>query len=237
MPAAPKPAPTPLSSDPIDGQWLVWQLADSAFPTGGFAHSSGLEAALQQGELRDPAQLSHFIQASLCQLGHCSLPFVASAHSQPSTLSQLDCLFENYSTNHVANRASRLQGRAFLKAAQHVWAESQPHLPPQSQINLVRYGHLAPIFGFVLRAFRVELVTTCRLYLFFHLRGLISAAVRLGVVGPLQAQSLQNRLAAAAEQVRLQCQNLALDEVAQTAPLLEIWQANQDRLYSRLFLS
>ena len=25
--------------------WLVWQIADSGFPTGGFAHSGGLEAA------------------------------------------------------------------------------------------------------------------------------------------------------------------------------------------------
>lgn len=31
-------------------EWLVWQLLDSGLPTGGFAHSCGLEAAMQLGE-------------------------------------------------------------------------------------------------------------------------------------------------------------------------------------------
>ena len=29
--------------------WLVLQLADAAFPTGGYVHSGGLEAAAQAG--------------------------------------------------------------------------------------------------------------------------------------------------------------------------------------------
>jgi urease accessory protein len=39
-----------------DEDWLLWQLADSAFPTGGFAHSGGLEAAWQHGEIRNSAE-------------------------------------------------------------------------------------------------------------------------------------------------------------------------------------
>ena len=33
--------------------WLTWQVVDSAFPTGAFAHSFGLESAWQQGEVED----------------------------------------------------------------------------------------------------------------------------------------------------------------------------------------
>jgi hypothetical protein len=55
-----------------DDDWLVWQLADSALPTGGFAHSGGLEAAWQHGEVRQSSQLASFIEASLEQLGHGS---------------------------------------------------------------------------------------------------------------------------------------------------------------------
>ena len=40
-----------------------------------------------------------------------------------------------------------------------------------------------------------------------------------------------------AEDVLIRCRNLKVEDIAQTAPLLEIWQGAQDRLYSRLFQS
>ena len=57
--------------------FTLWQLADSAFPTGGFAHSAGLEAAWQHGEVRNRSELQGYLLASLHQLGRAALPFVA----------------------------------------------------------------------------------------------------------------------------------------------------------------
>src|SRR5258706_1083350 len=99
---------------------LLWQLADSAFPTGGFAHSAGLEAAWQHGEVRNSGELVSLLEANLRQLGHAALPFVTTAHAVPGRLAELDQFCEAFTTNHVANRASRAQGRALLSAVEPV---------------------------------------------------------------------------------------------------------------------
>jgi hypothetical protein len=74
--------------------FLIWQLCDSAFPTGGFAHSSGLEAAWQHGEVRGRTELVAFIKTSLDQLGHAGLPFVTAAFDAPEKLAEFDTLCE-----------------------------------------------------------------------------------------------------------------------------------------------
>ena len=75
--------PTEAKSRPPVSDWLLWQLADSAFPSGGFAHSGGLEAAWQQGEVRSRDLLTGFIQHSLTQLGRSVLPFISESHMAP----------------------------------------------------------------------------------------------------------------------------------------------------------
>ncbi len=221
---ATKPAERP-------SDFLLWQLADSAFPTGGFAHSGGLEAAWQHDAVRTRLDLASFLEASLQQVGWNALPLVRAAHAEPERLSEWDEVCEAFTSNHVANRASRGQGRALWAAAQKIFPlVGFPPLAPA-------FGHLAPVFGVVFRRLNIELETTVRLFVFNHLRSLMAAAVRLNIVGPMEAQAMQHRLGPAAEAVCAKSATCTVDDLAQTSPLLEIWQGAQDRLYARLFQS
>jgi urease accessory protein len=225
--------------------FIIWQLMDSAFPTGGFAHSSGLEAAWQHGEVRGRVELLSFAETSLDQLGHGYLPFVMAAFDAPERLAQFDQLCDAFTTNHVANRASRAQGRAFLTAVERIFPERRAptRLVAGLETKLAEsvlgapFAHFAPVFGACLRQLHISRATTARMFFFNHLRSVLAAAVRLNIVGPMEAQMVQHKLSARAELVRQKCERLTLDQIAQTAPLLDLWQGAQDRLYSRLFQS
>ncbi len=215
--------------------WLLWQLADSAFPTGGFAHSGGLEAAWQQGEVNSREGMASFIRTSLIQLGNSSIPFVAEAHREPDRLGELDLLCDRFLTNHVTNHASRSQGQALLVAVERTFP--LPVLVGLRSTVLDRNlpGHLAPVFGVMTHHLKIDVDSAVRLFLFLALRGSIASAVRLGILGPMEGQALQFRLAPEAEGVASRCADIPTTKIAQTAPLLEIFHGAHDRLYSRLF--
>ena len=77
-----------FSSQPYTGSGIRsdrtrGQLADSAFPTGGFAHSWGLEAAWQAGEL-DAGSLPPLLRQLLWQTAYGTLPIVTAAYDHPT---------------------------------------------------------------------------------------------------------------------------------------------------------
>lgn len=206
-------------------RWIVLQLADSAFPTGGFAHSAGVEAHVHAGEL---ASLETYAREFLDQLALGSLPLVSAVHDDLSRLAEVDAFARATLWNHVAARASRTQGRALLDVAARSFGVAKP-----TGIE----GHLAPAFGYVTRSLGVDRDEALAAFLHLGLRGLLSAAVRLGVAGPSEAQSLHLQLHSALDAALVRGRSLSLAGVAQPSPLVELIQGTHDRLYSRLFQS
>jgi urease accessory protein len=216
--------------------WILWQLADSAFPSGGLAHSAGLEAAVQFGEVGDASSLRAFVSASLLQSARAAAPF-AVAVARGGDIADLDRRHDALMANAVANRASREQGRGFLGAACRSLG-----LPTLIELRRRAREESLPLhwpvaLGATCGALGLRDIQVARLMLFLTLRGVLSAAVRLGVVGPIEAQSLQFSLGSEADKLAARAVCWDVEDAAQTSPVIELLQGAHDRLYSRLFLS
>ncbi len=217
--------------------FLIWQVIDSGFPSGGFTHSGGLEASVHHGHVIDSDGVYRFARQSLAQAGRAALPLVTAAHRQPERLADLDRLADVFLSNPVANRASRAQGRALLHGARQSF-DRAPFETIERHAGGARFAsHHAPMFGAVLNALQVGPREAQRAFLFVSLRGVTSAAVRLGLVGSYEAQEIQARLSRDIDSAIDLWGHLDPEAIAQTAPLIDLFQSTHDRLYSKLFQS
>jgi urease accessory protein len=204
------------------------QLADSAFPAGSFAHSAGFEALRQLGLLRGEEALVLRLEELLWHTASSALPFLNDAYSSdPVTADETADVFLS---SHVANRASRAQGQAFLLAAEVAFGLDglRTTLP---------FAHIAVAMGLTLRRAGFALDDARHLHLFGVCRSALSAAVRLGVTGPLRAQRLLLALHPVMRAALEATAALRGCDATSTAPLVDLTQSVHERLYSRLFQS
>ncbi|KAK9170578.1 hypothetical protein Syun_002718 [Stephania yunnanensis] len=222
-------------------QWSQWQLMDSILPTGGFAHSLGLEAAAQARIITDREDLKTYVLHVLENTGSLLLPFVHAAAKSPDmeTWCKLDRILEATLTNEVSRKASISQGSALLRIAASIFREV-PYLKSMRD-SLLGSGtasfHHAPVFGLVCGLIGFDSTACQRAFMFITMRDIISAATRLNLIGPLGASILQHEIAPLAEEMLKKWMDRPVEEACQTAPMLDIIQGCHSYLFSRLFCS
>lgn len=217
--------------------WLELQLADSAFPAGGLAHAGGLEAALAFAAVRGRDGVAGWIGRSLDAAAGLALPLCAAGWDDPAGWAATDDLADACILGHVANRASRTQGQSFLAAAAGAFGVEAIADLRRAAVRDRRPAHLSPAFGVCTRLLGLGRTASLRLHLHGQMRALVTAAVRLNAIGPLEAQALHHRLAPRAEAAVERASAMTPDDIAATDPMLDLVQGCQDRLYSRLFTS
>ena len=211
----------------IGAEWTFWH----------FAHSAGLESAFQQGLVSDSQSLGRFLESLLQDSSRGVVPFLVSVHSGDHALARVDEWCDAFLSNHVANRASRVQGRSFLAAAEAAFEIAEiADLRERVAVGELS-GHHAPLVGRVTSLLSLPLRRTVAWFLYTQLRDVISAAVRLNVIGPLAGQSLISRFGTFVQHEADAAVQRSVDDVAITSPLLELVATRHDQLYTRLFQS
>lgn len=196
-------------------------------------HSGGLEAASALGFVKNRDDLHNFASESIWQAAFGSVPFLSRCYE--TSFAEADAACDAFLWSTVARRASETQGRALLLAAERIFDTCDiTNASTRVRAKDVR-GHYAPIFGLVAAAAEIALHDARRALLFSTLRNVLSAGVRLGLLGPFEAQRMHrelNPVLEAADQA-----SASLCEAAQVAPLIELVQSEHTRLGVRLFQS
>lgn len=99
-------------------------LADSRLPTGGHAHSGGMEEAVARGAVGGAGDLERWLRGRLHAVGVLDAAFAVAAHARsehPADWAAVDAEWSARTPSPALRRAGRAQGRGLLRAARACW--------------------------------------------------------------------------------------------------------------------
>ena len=219
--------------------WLPWllQLNDSQFPSGAYAHSTGLEALVQRGLINKAEDVEAFLhQQILPSLRAFELPFLARAHAAAASgdLEALRAMDEELDAWKLASelrQASKQIGSRRLVMIRKL--EPSPLLEDYAALG-------APCHQLVVCALELRrLPVTAAACAFTHqtVSGYATAAVKLVRMGQEKCQ-LMIRGAMLALAPHLEgTVTVPQERIGWFNPLLEIASMRHARAHERLFIS
>jgi urease accessory protein len=219
------------------------QFTDGLFPAGAYAHSFGLETAVQSGEVRDAGGVEAFVRA---YLEGCAAPTDAVAaacarrdtmNADPSSLLTLDETLDAMKAPSELREASRQMGRQTLRVANHLPAHPLLEEFGKAVASENTPGHHPIVFGMIGGILQWDALEMAGAYLYSTSATIVGAALRLLPLGQLAGQrilwSLRPLIAALAQESHSKHE----EEMWSFAPALEIASMRHALLDARLFRS
>jgi urease accessory protein len=218
------------------------RFVDSFFPSGGYAFSSGLEAAVQGGAVRNAEELSRYVVESLTTgIGEREAVAIGLAHDAGVSgileiALKADQELEAMKLGRESRTASRQMGRQVIRLAAN---QRGRHRLIEDYLAAVEAeqtpGHLAVSFGLTLAAAGWSKEDSIAAFLYQTATGFVAAAMKLMPIGQREGQRLLESWLEVIERVS---HKAAHQRVLQSwSPVQDIYAMRHSRLESRLFRS
>jgi urease accessory protein len=217
---------------------LTW--LSPSFPVGGFSYSSGIEWAVEAGDIKDAASLRDWLAAVLTDgSGFCDGVFLAQAHrateaGDHAVLRNISELAAAFVPSRERQLETSAQGRAFIEIARAAWDCDGLDQAVAACNGAIVY----PVaVGIVSAAHAIPLVPSLHAFLHALVSNWISAGARLIPLGQTDSQ----RVLAALEPVVAATAGRAiaatLDDLGSATFRADLASMRHETQYTRLFRS
>jgi urease accessory protein len=219
------------------------QFTDGLFPAGAYAHSFGLEACVQSGEVSDAAGVEGFLRA---YLEGCAGPTdtIASLCARRAAATQnlasclaLDEMLDAMKTPSELRDASRQMGRQTLRVATHLPCHPLLEEFGKAVASELTPGHHPIVFGMIGGILEWDALEMAGAYLYSTSAALVGAALRLLPLGQLAGQRIVWNMRPLIATLAEEAQHKDEQDMWSFAPAIEIASMQHALLDARLFRS
>lgn len=215
------------------------QISDSAFPTGAFSHSQGLEAFHAAGELNDADDLARLLRMQLAALSTSDCVALRAAHTSEGTqrATYADRLLTATKLSRELRQASISTGRRLLRS---VLALGIGERVAEFDCLLQEDGadgNLAVCYGIACSEMEIGEQEALEAYLYGSAASLVAAGQKLVPLGGNTAQRVLYEAGAEIQGAAEAGLEMEVEDMYAFAPTLDVRSMLHERQRVRLYIS
>jgi len=234
------PETAAVEADAAGALYRLMAWLSPAYPVGAFSYSSGIEWAVETGDIKDAESLKRWLTVVIGEGGgFCDAVFFVHAHAaivaeQDKALHEVAELAAAFAPSKERHLETTAQGRAFFEATKAAWP-----CAALDRLTAAWDGDLAypVVVGVAAAGHGIAVEAALHAYLHAITANLISAGVRLVPLGQTDGLRILAALESVVAATAQRALTTKLDDVSSTALRADLASLHHETQYTRLFRS